>query len=398
MKSQIPQNWKKTELKKIARITTGSTNSQDAEENGKYPLFDRSMTIKRSNKFLFDREAVIIPGEGKEFKPRFYSGKFDLHQRAYAVYSLNEEIENKFLYYLLLNSMRYFSQFAVGSTVKSLRLPIFENLSVLLPSRVERKNIVNTLSTIDDKIEVNNKIAKTLEQMAQNIFKEWFVKFHFPGHEKVKFIDSELGKIPEGWEIKNLSKILQLKHGFAFKSEEFIQERTKFIVLRMGNFQEKGGLQFSDNTVYLKNIDNHLKYILDKEDMVMIFSDITREGRLIGNVGIIPDDENTYVLNQRVVKIEHEKKHKYFLLSLFNSKAFHKHCLSRADSATVLNLKNEHIYDYQLALLGNEVLEVFNMIVTPFYKKIENIKKESGELAAMRDLLLPKLMRGEIRV
>jgi len=55
MQIQIPQNWKKTELKKIARITTGSTNSQDAVENGKYPLFDRSMTIKRSNKFLFDR-------------------------------------------------------------------------------------------------------------------------------------------------------------------------------------------------------------------------------------------------------------------------------------------------------------------------------------------------------
>ena len=276
---------------------------------------------------------------------------------------------------------------------------IEEILEIYIPNSLDEQNrIISALSSFDDKIEVNNKIAKTLEQMAQNIFKEWFVKFRFPGHEKVKFVDSELGKIPEGWEIKNLSKILQLKHGFAFKSEEFIQERTKFIVLRMGNFQEKGGLQFSDNTVYLKNIDNHLKYILDKEDMVMIFSDITREGRLIGNVGIIPDDENTYILNQRVVKIEHEKKHKYFLLSLFNSKAFHKHCLSRADSATVLNLKNEHIYDYQLALSGNEVLEVFNMIVTPFYKKIENIKKESGELAAMRDLLLPKLMRGEIRV
>ncbi|KKR49923.1 MAG: Restriction modification system DNA specificity domain-containing protein [Candidatus Curtissbacteria bacterium GW2011_GWA1_40_16] len=219
-----------------------------------------------------------------------------------------------------------------------------------------------------------------------------------PGHEKAEFVDSELGRIPKGWEVNNLRQILTLKHGFAFKSEQFTANKTKNVVVRMGNFQETGGLQFSDNTFYLTNVDGYDKYILKLGDMVMIFSDITREGRLIGNVGLIPDDANIYVLNQRVAKIEHNKIYKYFLLTLFNSKAFHQHCLARADSATVLNLKNEHIYEYKIALPDKDALGDFNKVIEPIVKKIESVKSENQKLAALRDLLLPKLMNGEIRV
>ena len=79
------KGWEETTLGKISFITNGKSNAQDHIENGEYPLFDRSAVVKASNNFLFDCEAVIIPGEGMRFTPKYYKGKFDLHQRAYVL-------------------------------------------------------------------------------------------------------------------------------------------------------------------------------------------------------------------------------------------------------------------------------------------------------------------------
>jgi len=374
MQIQIPQNWKKTELKKIARITTGSTNSQDAVENGKYPLFDRSMTIKRSNKFLFDREAVIIPGEGKEFKPRFYSGKFDLHQRAYAVYSLNEEIENKFLYYLLLNSMRYFSQFAVGSTVKSLRLPIFENLSVLLPSRVERENIVNTLSTIDDKIEVNNKIAKTLEQMAQNIFKEWFVT-----NKKDSWIEQNIGDVCKtyGGGTPSTKEIGYWKNGTIFWATPTDMTSLKGpFIFRTEKFITEIGLKKSSANLLPKGT-------------ILLTSRAT--------VGILAISKVPISTNQGFICIVCKEPLSNFFMYCWLKRNV-RLIQGLATGSTFPEISRGVFRKIKIVVPDNGTLDEFNGIVKPIFVQISKIIQENQKLTAMRDLLLPKLMRGEIRV
>src|SRR3989344_2605617 len=155
-KSQ-PKNWRKVRLGDICRIKTGKTDSQDAVEGGAYPLFDRSATIKRSDKFLFDTSAIILPGEGQEFAPRFYEGKFDLHQRVYAIYCDEEKrcdnLSLKFLYYFLFLNREYFAQTATGATVKSLRLPIIADCPITLPPLPTQKQIADVLSAYDNLIE-----------------------------------------------------------------------------------------------------------------------------------------------------------------------------------------------------------------------------------------------------
>jgi len=208
--STIPKGWKMTTLGEVAEIKTGKTNSQDADENGEYPLFDRSNIIKKSKKFLFNTEAIIVPGEGKEFNPRYYNGKFDLHQRVYAIFNFKNCIQ-KFIFYNILLNRFFFKSFAVGSTVSSLRLEHFLNFPIISPPLYEQKAIAEVLSSIDDKIELLREENKTLEATAQAIFKEWFVKFNFPNSEGKpykasggKMIDSELGEIPEGWRVGRL--------------------------------------------------------------------------------------------------------------------------------------------------------------------------------------------------
>ena len=358
-------------------------------------LYDRWMPEK------LERGDIILTSEAPLGEIYFLNKQTDycLSQRLFALRSRPDVLDFQYLYYYLKSSMgqHELMRRISGTAAQGIRQAELRKIEISAPVDIrEQHRIVSTLSAFDDKIELNNKISRTLEQTAQVVFKEWFVNFKFPGHEKVKIVDSELGKIPEGWEVKNFVELLKLKHGHGFKSEEFGEERTNRVLVRMGNFKETGGLQFDDNTKYLKSDAYNKKDQLLPNDLVMVLSDITRDGRIIGRVGLVPKDEKVYLLNQRVAKIETEEKFKLFLFFYFNSKKFKEHCLSRADSATVLNLKNDHIYEIKAAVPDDNILDKFNGLVLPIFKKSREIEVENQKLTALRDLLLPKLMSGEI--
>jgi type I restriction enzyme S subunit len=144
-------DWEEKKLSEISRITTGSSNREDSNLDGEFTFFDRSQDIRSSNRFLFDAEAIIVPGEGQEFIPKYFIGKFDLHQRTYAIMDI-EPNNGKFLFYYIGFNSNHLNSHAVGSTVKSLRLPMFEKMPIKLPSQKEQTKIANFLSAIDDKI------------------------------------------------------------------------------------------------------------------------------------------------------------------------------------------------------------------------------------------------------
>ena len=161
--AEFTDNWEVKKLGDIAQITTGSSNREDSTTcEGKYTFFDRSQDIRTSNIYLFDCEAVIIAGEGQEFIPKYFIGKFDLHQRTYALFSFNKDTKGIFIYHYLYQYRDYFLSQAVGSTVKSLRLPVFQKMSIKLPPLPEQTKIADFLTSIDDKInQVNIQIEHT---------------------------------------------------------------------------------------------------------------------------------------------------------------------------------------------------------------------------------------------
>ena len=136
----------------LCSIKSGKSDTKDAVEDGVYAFFDRSRTIKKSSRYLYDCEALIIPGEGTEFLPKHFVGKFDLHQRAYALFDFSDRIDVKFLYYFLHHLCDYFPRVAVGATVKSLRLRHFEQLPVALTGLPEQRRIVGILDEAFDGI------------------------------------------------------------------------------------------------------------------------------------------------------------------------------------------------------------------------------------------------------
>src|SRR5690554_5501839 len=150
------EEWKEMRLGDIAYITTGASNKQDAGDGFKYVFFDRSSDVLTSKIFLYDCEAIIVPGEGADFIPKYFVGKFDLHQRAYAIMDF-KNVLGKYIFYYLINDRKHLHRQAVGSTVKSLRLPYFKNMPMRIPSFEEQTAIANILQTADKEIELLEK-------------------------------------------------------------------------------------------------------------------------------------------------------------------------------------------------------------------------------------------------
>ena len=162
----------------IVTITNGNSNVQDAvtqSKDGLYPFFDRSEDIKYLPTFLFDKEAIIYPGEGTEFMPRYFKGKFALHQRCYAIFDFNEIINARFLYFYLKTRNSYFVQNAVGSTVPSLRLDTFQKLKVIIPPKKIQHSVSLCLSSMEQKCNVEKKILHKLLKQKQYLLRQMFI-------------------------------------------------------------------------------------------------------------------------------------------------------------------------------------------------------------------------------
>ena len=294
---------------------------------------------------------------------------------------IKDDILPKFYAYLFKSKFfrNTLSANAGGTNINNLNQGILSNLNVTKPPLPTQHRITSILSAYDDLIENNLKRIKLLEEKAQLYYHELII----------------LGKT----ESKTFEEFCMIIHGYAFKSNDFTEDKTNDIVVRMGNFKEGGGVQFENNTKYLnENFEYNPKYKLEPNDLVMVLSDVTREGRIIGNVGFVPSDAKIYLLNQRVGKIVSDEKYKYWLYVTFNGKTFKDYCLSCANSATVLNFNNKDLFKFNIQIPFEKELKAFSEKVKPIFNLMSNLVEQNTKLREARDILLPRLISGEIEV
>ena len=162
----------------ISQISNGNSDVKDASmynDGSLYPFFDRSDEIKFLPEYLFDKEAIIYPGEGAEFYPRYYNGKFALHQRCYAVYDISTDFIPRYLYHYCKTQNSYFVRNAVGSTVASLRLDTFKRLKIPAIPTHHQESLVMFLDKIEAKIECNRTILKKYEEQRKYLLFTLFI-------------------------------------------------------------------------------------------------------------------------------------------------------------------------------------------------------------------------------
>jgi type I restriction enzyme M protein len=169
--------WQCLSLGDLTNIKTGDSDAQDSVINGAYPFFVRSENIERSNRYLYDGEAILIPGEGRLGEIFHYiKGKFDYHQRVYKISDFREDINGKFVFYYMQKTFKKHAlKYTVKATVDSLRLPMLTDYLLLYPSLKEQNNISSLFEKLDNKIALEQKKLDKLKNIKQAYLNEMFV-------------------------------------------------------------------------------------------------------------------------------------------------------------------------------------------------------------------------------
>ena len=169
-------DWEEKKLGEVSKIKTGDSDVQDAVADGEYPFFIRSKEVKRSNKYIYDGEAILIPGEGGIGEIFHYiNGKFNYHQRVYKISDFDAKTHGKYvLYFIHQNFARQANKHSVKATVDSLRLPTFTDFSVSLPCKKEQQKIATFLTTLDDKITAEKSKLTAAKQFKKALLQRMF--------------------------------------------------------------------------------------------------------------------------------------------------------------------------------------------------------------------------------
>ena len=205
----IPDDWDVKEIKDFADVTTGDKNTQDAEENGKYPFYVRSPIVERINKFSYDTEGVITAGDGVGTGKVFHyaKGKFGLHQRAYLIYNFKNTDPKYFYYNFSKNFYERVHSMTAKSSVDSVRREMITKMQIPIPPTLaEQQRIAKALSDVDALISTTEKLIQKKKNIKQGTMQNLLTgKKRLPGFAKsTNYKQTELGPIPEDWEVKNI--------------------------------------------------------------------------------------------------------------------------------------------------------------------------------------------------
>lgn len=295
-----------------------------------------------------------------------------------------------------------------GTTQSYVTLGDLRSFPVIIPSSTdELKAIVAVLSSLDDKIELLREQNKTLEATAQAIFKEWFVRFNFPDKDGKpykasggKMIDSELGEIPEGWRIFALSELVGIVNGYSYKGSE-LKEKGHQALVTLKSFDRNGGFQIRGFKPFDGNPKTEQEVSLG--DLVIAHTDLTQDAEVLGNPAFIFDNggyKKMYI-TMDLVKICSKNANIAldFYYYLMSTSSFKKHCIGYSNGTTVLHLSKRAIPEYKIALSDDlSIVMEFSKIAQATTKKLINNFSQIQTLSKLRDTLLPKLMKGEVRV
>lgn len=323
---------------------------------------------------------ILLSNIRPYFRKIWYADREGSCSNDVLVIKAKEIINSKFLYYVLSDNA-FFDYDTLTS--KGTKMPRGTKEAIMrysipaIPLPVQRR-VAGILSGYDSLIENNAKRIKLLEQMAENLYKEWFVRFRFPGHENVPMENG----LPKGWKKKRLFDVASVSYGYAFKSHLFCEESNLNAVVRIRDIPNNSTKTFTSETC-------DEKYLIEKNAL------------LIGMDGIFHtclwNGDRAY-LNQRVVKLNSKDKNlcNYLLyLSILPQVNFWEQTIS---GTTVAHLGDKHLKKMTVLFPTTEVLKTANGIIAQIMVEKNTLFKQNENLVRQRDLLLPRLMSGRLEV
>lgn len=375
-------------LKTLAKYPTGKLNSSAAVEDGEYPFFTCAHDIYRIDQYSYDGEYVLLGGNNAsgDFPIFYYNGKFDAYQRTYLIQPLSDDTDTKYLFYSIGLKLYQMKANASGTATKFLTQPILNNINIEYRDIDEQKRIADILSAYDNLIENNNKRIRLLEQMAENLYKEWFVRFRFPGYEHIKFIDG----IPSDWQILRMCDFCYVTDG-THDTPKPVNEGG--VPLVTGKCIKNGFIDFNEpyNISYQDHESISKRSGLQTGDI--LFSNIGT----VGTTCLVNYDRDFSVKNVIIFKPDNTEISNY-LYSWLNSDSIQAIFATQTNGASQQFVGLNFMRRFKILVPNENVLALYSDRIKPIRAEIVKLHDINNNLIKQRDMLLPRLMSGKLEV
>ena len=353
---------------------------QRAKKQGIYPYYGAQGIIDHLDDYLLDGEYLLVAEDGANLETRnqpianIAKGKIWVNNHAHVLGNNGKCPLN--LLGFILNNMNI-SPYVTGCAQPKLNQENLRNIEIELPSHID--SIASILSSLDRKIELNNKINADLEEMAQAIFKNWFVDFE--PFKDGKFVDSELGMIPEGWKVGTLEDIAEITMGQS-PAGNSLNENGEGMIFYQGS--SDFGFRFPSIRVFTT----------EPKRLAVANSVLFSVRAPVGDINVAKEE---CCIGRGVASIKSKYGHDSYLF--YTMKSLHKLFDSFDGEGTVFgSINKKTLSTIQILLPSDGIVEQFNNIASSFDNRIRSLSDESSRLSLLRDTLLPRLMSGELEV
>lgn len=346
---------------------------------------EKSITVEglnNSSTKLLHKDNIIISARGTVGELAMIPYDMAFNQSCFGLIPKGNN-DPHFVYYLLKDKVRSLKSQTQGSVFDTITKATFDRIECADYSEEDQYRIASILSSLDRKIELNNKINADLEEMAQAIFKNWFVDFE--PFKDGKFVDSELGMIPEGWKVGRLTEIASYMNGLAMQKFPPENNEDSLPVLKIKELGQ--GFCGTDSDRCSCNIKDECK--IHNGDVIFSWS-----GTLLVDVWCGGDCG----LNQHLFKVTSKDYPKWFYYYWTKHHLQEFIHIAKDKAVTMGHIKRGHLEEAMVAIPDNDSMEKAHELFEPILSKMISLRLESSRLSLLRDTLLPRLMSGELEV
>jgi len=380
--------WKRKNWGTIATLEYGKGLRGYQNSDGQYPVFGTNGQIGWHSECLYPSGGVIVGRKGA-YRGIHYSDSpfFVIDTAFYLKPIVDGSFSTKWAYYQLLDFD--INKMDSGSAIPSTSRDAFYAIQLNVPPIVTQHKIAAILSAYDDLIENNLRRIKILEEMAQNLYREWFVKFRFPGHQHAHFIDSSLGRIPEGWEVNRI-----LEFGNVITGKTPSKANPDF---------------YGADVPFVKTPDMHGNtFILDVGERLSIVGSKSQANKTIpagsicvsciGTIGVVSITTEDCQTNQQIntVVLMNEQFREFLFFRLKDAKKALENL--GANGATMGNVNKGKFGSLEVVTPSNDLMDRYHECASPLFSKMLVLSRKNRNLRRTRHLLLPKLISGAVDV
>lgn len=385
--------WREVLLGDVIELKRGYDLPTRARAAGRFPIVSSS-GISGSHAEAKVRGPGVVTGRYGTLGQVFYITG-DYWPLNTSLYVRDFKSNNPRFVAVLLESMDL-AQHDGAAAVPGLNRNQLHTVPVRVPDRAAQDRIAAIMESIDDLIENNQRRVEMLEEMAREIYREWFIRFRYPGHENVPLVDSPLGPIPEGWACRRLADVTTLVRGRSYRKSELVEEGgLPFVnlkcMMRGGGFRRDGLKRYNG-----KFSDSQL---VSQGDLVLAVTDLTQGREILARATLVPRLAEPAVISLDVARIVPlVASERLWIFAAIRWSDFPDRVKEYANGSTVLHLSPDHVAAGLMLWPPDDLRTAFVGALASMLGSVDELLDAADQLALIRGLLLPKLVTGQIDV